>query len=91
LDEGEEARVDEAGGVGPAVAVVDADEGGGGGDEHLRLVLERLVGLRHGDGVVAGGVRLEGHVPQQPVVGHAPSTAGPAAAVKAAAGRQPPP
>ena len=39
MDVGEEAGAEGLGGVGPAVAVVDADEGGGRGGEHLRLVL----------------------------------------------------
>jgi len=90
---GEDAPVDEPRGLGPAVPVEDADERGGRGRQHLRLVLERLVRLRHGDGVVTGRVRLEGHIPHQSVR-HAPSPAGAsftAAAAAAAAERQPPP
>lgn len=93
LDDGEEASVDESGGLGPAMAVVDADERGAGRREHLRLVLEGLVGLRHGDGVVPRRVRLEGHVPHKPIR-HAPSAAAAAlaaAAAAAAAERKPPP
>lgn len=84
----EEAPVDEARGLGPAVPVEDADERGGRSRDHLRLVLERLVRLRHGDGVVTGRVRLEGHVPHQPIR-HAPCPTGAVtAAAPAAAERQ---
>lgn len=67
LEEGEEAVGDEAGGFGAAMAVVDADVRGGRRGEHLSLVLERGVGLDDGDGVVAGGVGLQVHVPHQPI------------------------
>jgi hypothetical protein len=89
LDEGEETRVDEPGGLGPAVAVVHADERGLRGRQHLRLVLQLLVRLRHGHGVVPQRVRLERHVPHQPVR-RAPRPAATAAAPSATE-RQPPP
>lgn len=60
---------DEAGGLGAAVAVVDADEGGGGAGLDLAVVLEHLVGLHDGEGEVAGRVAPEVPRPEQQVVG----------------------
>lgn len=64
---GEEAGVDEAGGLRAAVAVVDADVGGRGGGDDLALVLEGRVGLDDGDGELTGGVGLEVKVPEEAV------------------------
>lgn len=55
---GEDAVIDESGGLGAAVAVEDAEVGGGGRGEHLPLILERVIGLDDGDGEVAGCVGL---------------------------------
>ena len=59
---------------GAAVAVVDTDVGGGGRREHLTLILETRIGLNDGDGEVAGGVRLEVHVPHESIPAPSPET-----------------
>jgi hypothetical protein len=56
---GKQVVADELGGVGAAVTVLDADEGGGGASLDLAVVLEVLVGLDDGEGVLAGGVAAE--------------------------------
>lgn len=59
--------VEEEGGVGAAVAVVDADVGGGGGGEDLRLVFQARVGLDDGKREIASHVRFEVHLPKKRV------------------------
>ena len=58
----------EAGGVGAAVSVEDADDGAEGrGGVEAALVLEHLVGLGDGDGDVAGVAAREVAPPEQAV------------------------
>lgn len=62
-------KVDEAGGLGAAVSVVDTDVRDGGRSENLALVLvlEGVVGLDEGDREVARGVGLEVRVPEETI------------------------
>jgi len=64
---GEESGSEEPGGVGPAVSVVDADERGGRGGQHLRLVLHGQVGLRRCHRELPRRVRPQLRLPQHPV------------------------
>lgn len=72
---GKETVADEARRLGAAVAVVDPDEGGGRGGDHLALVLQGVVGLDDCDGELAGGVGLKVHVPHQPIAAAEPTEA----------------
>ena len=67
-----EVPVDESRGFGSSMAVVDADVGGRRRGEDLALVFQGGIGLHDGDREVAGGVRLQVHVPQQPVAAPKP-------------------
>jgi len=65
---GDEVVAGEAGGVGAAVAVEDADDGAEGrGGVEAALVLEHLVGLGDGDGDVASVAAREVAPPEQAV------------------------
>lgn len=65
---GDEVVAGEAGGVGAAVAVEDADDGAEGrGGVEAALVLEHLVGLGDGEGDVAGVAAREVAPPEQAV------------------------
>jgi hypothetical protein len=66
---------DESGSLRAAVAVVDADEGGGGASLDLAVVLEHVVRLHHGEGELARRVAHEVPRPQQQVVGVAAAAA----------------
>lgn len=70
----EEAFIDESRSFGATVAVVDADVRGGGRSEDLTLILKTVIGLRDGDGEVAGGVWFKVSVPEKSV-GVSPETA----------------
>lgn len=65
----EEVVVDEAGGFGAAVAVVDADEDGVGAGLDLAVILDDFVGLNDGEGELAAGVLFEVPVPHEGVAG----------------------
>lgn len=57
----------EASSIGTAVAVVDADEGGGGARLDLAMVFQRLVGLHDGKGELTRRVTPQVPRPQQAV------------------------
>jgi len=65
---------DEAGRLGAPVAVVDADEGGGGARLDLAVVLQHVVRLHDGEGELARRVPREVPRPQQ-LVGPGPGVA----------------
>lgn len=75
IEVGEQAVADEAWRLGSAVAVIDADEGGGRRGEHLALVLEGIVGLNDGDGELAVDMGLQVYVPHQAVAAADPPKA----------------
>lgn len=59
--------INEAGSFRAAVAIVNADESSGRRSEDLALVFQGGIRLNNGDWEVAGGVRLQVHVPQKSV------------------------
>lgn len=67
VDEREERVGDEAGGLGPAVAVVYSHVGRRRGGQHLALVLQHRVRLHHRHGEVPGRVRPHPNMPHQSV------------------------
>ncbi|RRT64951.1 hypothetical protein B296_00027831 [Ensete ventricosum] len=75
IEMGKKAVADESRRLGAAVAIIDADVGGGRGGEHLALVLEGDVGLGDSDGELTGGMGFEFHVPQQPIAAAEPPEA----------------
>lgn len=59
--------VNEAGRLGAAMTIINADIGPQPGGNHLPLILQRRIGLHDGDGEVPGRMRLQVHRPQQSI------------------------
>ena len=74
MQERKKIGIGESGGFGAAMAIVDANEGRGGGREDLGLIFEGGIGLNNGHGEFAGSVGLQVHVPHEAVPPGAPQT-----------------
>ena len=70
----EEMSVDKSRGFGATMTVINADISRRRRGKNLTLVLEAGIGLNNVNGEIAGGVRLQVHVPEQPIAA-APATA----------------